>query len=232
MGSLLNLSGHSILPNQVKGDYLVDLGLPSGTLWAKRNIDLRQNDRFAADEYTYEASFFSFGNTDPHYTTNGKFSPYVFDSNTYSVTPGASVPKNTNFGPIYDAARINLGMPWRIPSSQDIKELLNNCIFVDNDDNEIPSETSDKRITGNGGVKCIRLKSKTNGNVIIFPLCGITSTAHDLIYKSLSVHVMSSTKTSTGNGSRTLYVAWNNGRVSESFSYLEEAKVVRPIITP
>ena len=35
----------------------VDLGLPSGNLWATRNIDLTQRNGFARSQYQYECSF-------------------------------------------------------------------------------------------------------------------------------------------------------------------------------
>ena len=62
-------------------DLFVDMGLPSGLLWAKRNLDATQANGFAASEYQYECSFFSWGNTDPHNpTSNDSFAPYSFGS--------------------------------------------------------------------------------------------------------------------------------------------------------
>jgi hypothetical protein len=56
---------------------IVDMGLPSGTLWASRNIDVTQPDGFAASPFQCDCSFFSWGNIDGHNpTSNSSFSPY------------------------------------------------------------------------------------------------------------------------------------------------------------
>jgi len=171
----------------VDTDLYTDMGLPSGVLWAKKNIDITQQNGFAASEFQYECSFCSWGNTDM-YNPNAQNSfagvynwggvnenePY-YEGQPYGSTPGAAL--TANFGPSFDAARRHLGAPWRMPSTEEYKELFDNCDFIDADGNIVSASTSvagtaaDKRITMNGIVG-LRLRSKINGNVIFFPASG------------------------------------------------------------
>lgn len=159
-------------------DLYVDMGLPSGLLWARKNIDATQADGFAASEYQYECSFFSWGNVEPHNpTSNSSFAPYSFgsanDQEPYVSSPGAKIGYPGNAGPSHDAARTILGGPWREPSTDDFAELFNADYtkFIDADGNDIASDTVDKRIALNS-IMGIRLKSKINGNILFFPCAG------------------------------------------------------------
>jgi hypothetical protein len=172
----------------VDTDLYTDMGLPSGVLWAKKNIDITQQNGFAASEFQYECSFCSWGNTDM-YNPNAQNSfagvynwggvnenePY-YEGQPYGSTPGAAL--TADFGPSFDAARRHLGAPWRMPSKEEFKELFDNCDFIDADGNIVSASTSvagtaaDKRITMNGIVG-LRLRSKINGNVIFFPASGL-----------------------------------------------------------
>ncbi len=159
-------------------DLYVDMGLPSGLLWARKNIDATQADGFAASEYQYECSFFSWGNVEPHNpTSNSSFAPYSFgsanDEEPYVSSAGAKIGYPGNAGPSHDAARTILGGSWRMPSTDDFGELFNADYtkFIDADGNDIASDTVDKRITLNS-IMGIRLKSKINGNILFFPCSG------------------------------------------------------------
>ena len=53
------IEGNTVAWNQLlKQGKLVDMGLPSGLLWATCNIDITQDDGFAASPFQYECSFF------------------------------------------------------------------------------------------------------------------------------------------------------------------------------
>ena len=159
-------------------DLFVDMGLPSGLLWARRNIDATQANGFAASEYQYECSFFSWGNTDPHNpTSNSSFAPYSFgsanDQEPYVSSEGAKIGYPGVAGPSHDAARAIAGAPWRMPLTEDFAELFNSSYtkFIDADGNDIASDVTNKLITMNSIVG-IRLKSKINGNTLFFPCSG------------------------------------------------------------
>ena len=166
--------------NQLKdveeSDYWVDMGLPSGTLWAKANIDVETPSGFqevngAISPYTYMCSYFSWGNTDGHNPTNDVFSYDFGTSNdgVYANTAGAGLTDSIPMS--QDAARVNCGAPWRIPSLQDITELFNNCDFVQADGETVISGTN-KLITLNS-VLGVLFKSRNNENTLFLPACGV-----------------------------------------------------------
>lgn len=174
----------------VDSDLFVDMGLPSGVLWAKASIDLTTASKFqevdgAVSPFKYECSFFSWGNTDGHnpsstsafdYNWGGvnEQEPY-YDGQPYGTTPGNTL--TGNIPPSMDAARVNLGAPWRMPTTEEFAELFANIDYIDADGNVVTAETSiaktaaDKRVTVNG-INGLYLRSKINGNRLFFPASG------------------------------------------------------------
>ena len=134
----------------------VDMGLPSGTLWCDRNVGAKSPEDSGA--------FFSWGNTDPHYPNRDNMDwgddddgfDYSFDSDTYEKTAGYKLEGNIDMA--HDAARVNMGEPWQMPTEEQIKELFDNCDWV--------------RKTING-INGYLVTSKINGNIIFFPASGI-----------------------------------------------------------
>ena len=158
-------------------DLWVDMGLSSGVKWAKRNIDLTQPNGFAATEYQYSCTFFSWGNTDGHNpTSNSSFSPYSWGSDNstepYVSSQGARITYPASAAPSFDAARANLGSPWRLPTTGEFAELFANIDFVNANDETIDTTVADKRVSVNG-VLGIRIRSKTNGATLFFPCSGL-----------------------------------------------------------
>ena len=153
-------------------DLYVDMGLPSGVLWAKANIDVTQANGFAASPYQYECSFFSWGNTEGHNPSSTSAFAYNWGSandGPYASTPGAAL--TGNISPSFDAARANLGAPWRMPTRGEFSELFANIDYLDADGNTIASSTTNKLVTYNGVVG-LRLKSKLNSNELFFACSG------------------------------------------------------------
>ena len=157
----------------------VDMGLPSGRLWAIANIDVTTNSGFAEVDgapspYKYECTFFSWGNTDGHNPADASSFTYNWGENNegpYASTPGAQL--TADAGLSFDAARAILGGPWRDPSTDDFAELFNSAYtkFIDANGDDIAAETTNKLVTISGIVG-IRLKSIANGNIIFFPCSG------------------------------------------------------------
>ena len=137
----------------------VDMGLRSGTLWCDRNVGAKSPEDYGA--------FFSWGNTDPHYPNRDNMDwgddddgfDYSFDSDTYEKTAGYKLEGNIDMA--HDAARVNMGEPWQMPTEEQIKELFDNCNWV--------------RKTING-INGYLVTSKINGNVIFFPASGFGGT--------------------------------------------------------
>ena len=181
-GSAWNMVGMlGLEQSQTPTNHLVDMGLPSGLLWADSDIDLTQADKFAASAFQYEKTFFSWGNTDGHNPKDTSSFDYNwggvnaeepwYDGQVYGDTPGNKL--TANMAPSQDAARANLGAPWRMPTTEEFKELFDNCDFVQADGTTvIAAGTTDKRVTVNGVVG-IYLKSKINGNLLFFACSGL-----------------------------------------------------------
>ncbi len=112
------------------GHYYVDLGLPSGTLWATYNVGAS-----ALGEY---GKYFSWGETE---------SKSNYDWNTYQWCSGDKLISNNPESLIKyctdrkdgmvdmtkmlelsdDAAYVNWGQEWRMPTSKEIQELFKKC---------------------------------------------------------------------------------------------------------
>lgn len=165
--------------NQLKGvvesDFWVDMGLPSGLLWAKANIDLTTDSKFQEvngeiSPFTYDCSFFSWGNTDGHNPISDSAFDYDWGSNSsgpYAQTPGAALTGDIPLS--YDAAAVNCGAPWRMPSTEEFAELLDNIDYVDANGDVI---SGTNKLTTVNSITGIRLKSKNNGNILFFPCSG------------------------------------------------------------
>ncbi len=111
----------------------VDLGLPSGLLWATCNVGAKEPWEYGL--------YFSWGNVDGHTKGSG----YDFSETEYASTPGASLPVNSE----YDAARANLGGSWRMPTKDEIKELYGNCTHVWTTQDGVYGMLFTSRINGN-----------------------------------------------------------------------------------
>lgn len=187
-------SGSALTIPEADEDLYVDLGLPSGLLWATRNVDARQKNGFAKSAFEYECSYFSWGNIDPHnLTSNNSFAPWSWgnsdNSDPYISTPGALITYPDSMDDKQNAAKVFCGLSWTIPKRQDFVELIENCVFIDINGNEIPSTQTNKIITlpastGDGFVNGIYLRSKSNGNKIFFPCCGNGSESKINNYKN------------------------------------------------
>ena len=161
-----------------QSDLYVDMGLPSGRLWAIANLDSTTQSGFAEVDgkpspFKYECTFFSWGNTEGHNPISESAFSYDWGTGNdgpYAQTPGAAL--TANAGLSYDAARAILGAPWRDPSTEDFAELFANIDYVQADgETVIDASQANKLVTVNN-ITGIYLKSKINGNLLFFPCSG------------------------------------------------------------
>lgn len=138
-------------------DDMVDMGLPSGTLWCKYNL--------GATTETASGWYFSWGNLDAH----GKGAGYDFSQANYNASAAASIDGNLILA--QDAARANKLGGWMMPSKENFAELFNSDYteFIDANGNVITA--TDKRTTYNSVVGLL-IRSKANGNTLFFPAAG------------------------------------------------------------
>lgn len=140
----------------------VDLGLPSGTLWATCNVGASKpeeyGDYFAWGEtkpkdiyywrtYKYCNGWNNSNDTMTKYSTNSKYGYNGF-------TDG-----KTELDPEDDAATVNWGNGWQMPSIDQFEELIN-------------SDYTTTVWTTLNGVKGRKLTSKSNGNSLFLPAAG------------------------------------------------------------
>lgn len=138
-------------------DGFVDLGLPSGILWAKGNI-VKNGSTYAIGEETDYGAYFSWGNIDGHNEGEG----YNFSSTTYNSTAGKSLTASiASNDAAHDAALACLGSPWHLPTKEHFQELLDN---------------TDREWTTINGVKGYKFMKKTDHSVyVFFPAAGYYS---------------------------------------------------------
>ena len=144
--------GHTIRPVRVKEKTeeheFVDLDLPSGTLWATCNVGAENPEDFG--------DYFAWGETQPKEDYSwGTYFDTEDGGDTfkkYDVGMTAVLPED-------DAATVNWGTEWQMPSYSQIEELINS------------NYTTSKWTTENG-VNGWKITSKSNGNSIFLPAAG------------------------------------------------------------
>lgn len=105
----------------------VDLGLPSGTLWADRNI--------GADSPEGYGDYFAWGETSPKSVYNWSTYKYCngsYDTMTKYCTKSSygTVDYKTVLEAADDAATANWGSNWRMPTDEEQKELNDKCTWT------------------------------------------------------------------------------------------------------
>lgn len=119
----------SALKEESKTAIAVDLGLPSGTLWADRNV--------GADSPEDYGDYFAWGETEPKSTyswSNYKWCNSNYEQLTkyctYSGHGYNGFKDNKNvLEASDDAATQNMGNNWRMPTESEIQELIDKCAW-------------------------------------------------------------------------------------------------------
>ena len=107
----------------------VDLGLPSGLLWAKCNLGANAPEEYGnyyAWGETTQKNEYKWANYQFSNNKNGPFSDYVLDV-TYGTVDHKTVLDLTD-----DAAHAAWGDDWRMPTKEEVAELMNtsNCTWT------------------------------------------------------------------------------------------------------
>lgn len=137
-------------------DY-IDLGLPSGTMWATCNV--------GADKPEDYGLLFQFGRVDgyKYKDNNNQFRTNVQNRQDTDIE---DIPLST-FGKVYkrneildlidDAAHVNMRGKWRMPTEEQLEELVNNTTY---------------KVETINGVKGMSFTSKINSNQLFIPFGG------------------------------------------------------------
>jgi len=145
----IQLSGKGIEP-------WVDLGLPSGTLWATCNVGASSPEDYG--------DYFAWGETAPKDYYN--WSTYKWCNGSYTTLTkyctrsdygyNGFVDNKTELDPEDDAATVNWGPSWRMPTTEQQRELCEKCSSV---------WTTQNGVNG-------RLFTGPNGNTLFLPAAG------------------------------------------------------------
>lgn len=170
------------------GHVFVDLGLPSGLKWAACNIGASGPNDFG--------DYFAWGETTPK-------TSFTEDNYTYHSTPEV-LPL------IDDAAYVNWGAGWRMPTKAEFLELLDNCTWT------LVSENNEYYYVATG----------SNGNSIVFPFAGFYSLGETNNSISSNVRSWLSTTNSSGRANYIwmTYTAKTTGAMSGSLGL-----TIRPV---
>ncbi|MBR6141842.1 MAG: hypothetical protein IKQ37_08810 [Bacteroidaceae bacterium] len=147
----------------------VDLGLPSGTLWATCNVGANSPEEYG--------DYFAWGETEPKDTyswTNYKYCNGSATTLTKYCTNSSSgkVDNITVLEAEDDAATVNWGSGWQMPRDAQIVELYD-------------SNNTTTSWTTQNGVDGLLITSKTNGKTLFLPAAGYWDNA-DLVNAGIS----------------------------------------------
>lgn len=193
------MSGVGETPSNV---IAVDLGLPSGTLWANMNV--------GATSSSDDGLYFAYGETTGY--TSDTSDGHVFNWANYKYCNGTNtsiwkycttsksgaVDDKTTLEPKDDAAHENWGDGWRIPTKADMQELLDN---------------TQKYFYRNKGVWVLQLTGKNN-NMIEIPLSGNRYNS-TISGQGTTARYWTSTVRLTADGNTEAYTLWalQNGTI-------------------
>ena len=141
--------------NNTKLYQYVDLGLPSGTLWAVMNVGATKPEElgslFAWGETSPKQFVYEWGTYKWCHIDGFNLTKYCYNS-SYGI-----VDYKTELAPADDAAYVNWGSSWRMPRKEQIEELISYCTW--------------QRTTLNG-VKGFLVSSNNNNNSMFLPAVG------------------------------------------------------------
>ena len=192
----------------IDGHKFVDLGLPSGLLWAETNIGAA----LAADDGDY----FAWGET----KSKSKYSwgTYAYgdddDLSKYNSTDGLVSLESSD-----DAATVNWGSSCRMPTESEFDELLNssNCTW-----------SWSTRIASDGSsISGYEVTSVSNGNTIFLPASGFRN--GESLYNHGSVGIYWSSTRYSSNANYAYYLYFYSGYHSTYSYYRYYGRPVRPV---
>lgn len=200
----------NVAENESENGYeYVDLGLPSGIKWATCNVGANSPEEYG--------DYFAWGETKPK---------DYYDWSTYKWCNGSmdnltKYCKDPDYGTVDnktvldladDAAHANWGGAWRMPTSEEQRELLNNCTLTWTKVNGVNGYT----VTG------------PNGNSVFLPAAGYRNNSVLDDAGSSAYYWSSSLDTRLSCDAYALHFYSNNEDWSDFFRYY--GRSVRPVL--
>ena len=129
--------------------HMIDLGMPSGTLWSCCNVETDHPENQSPTNY---GGYYAWGETETKAICN--WSTYAHCDGTKETCHDLGTDIS---GTEYDVAHVKWGGSWRMPMKEQCQELVDNCTYT---------------WTTVNGVKGGMFTSKQNGNSIFLPAAG------------------------------------------------------------
>lgn len=179
----------------------VDLGLPSGTLWATCNLGAKK-----PSDYGY---YIYWGETDQrsNYSLSGS---QIYDKDIPTMRSENIIDQYFNLTSRYDAATVLWGDDWRMPTSDEINELLRYCTYQWTE------------VNGSNGIK---FTSSKNGHQIFLPCAGMKRDNEDVMVGTKGYYIGA-----TANGDNTacgIYLAQDDVRSSSTL--INRGRTIRAV---
>lgn len=188
----------------INGYAYVDLGLPSGLKWATYNVGtsspFQYGDYYAWGETTTKSSY-NESNSETYDLDDDELESYGYVDGKGNLTSS------------HDAARANWGSTWRMPTDEEVEELVENCYFT--------------HTTGSNGDGC--KVTGPNGNSIFLPCAGYRD-GTSLYGEKSSGHYLSSTLVDMNGWMYELHISnyhYGHGEVWYNERYYGQS--VRPV---
>ena len=195
----------------INGHKFVDLGLPSGLLWAATNIGAKT----AADDGNY----YAWGETEPHSSNTYGWPSYKYGTSYSNMTKYNKTDNKTTLDKEDDAAYVNWGTSCRMPTKDEFGELLNseNCTWTWTS----MTTSSDSSIRG------YKVTSVTNGNYIFLPASGYRDNGYLKNHGSLGDYWSSTLNSVNSYGASYLHIF--SGSYYQLNDYRFYGLTVRPV---
>ena len=192
-------------PNKHENHDWVDLGL--SVKWATCNVGANAPEEFG--------DYFAWGETKPK---------SVYDWNTYKWYNSSSGTLTKYTGSMNDnkwvldleddAAHVNWGGAWRMPTEAEVSELIEKCTWI---------------WTTQNGVNGCKVTSKTNGNSIFLPAAGSRSYSDFCNVGSTGFYLSSSLYTSDSYNAYFLHF-YSGNAMRDYINRGDYAHTVRPVV--
>lgn len=174
---------------------VVDLGL--SVYWASCNLGAEKPEEYG--------EYYAWGETKPKSSYSEENYSY-YDSNTAQYIDIGSDISGTE----YDAATVNLGSDWRMPTKSEMQELVNKCSW------------EWTQINGNNGYKV----TGTNGNSIFLPAAG-QGYYNYVSVENVWLNIWSATIHNTSSAYRLIGASSYKGEISGDSKYFGQS--IRPV---
>ena len=208
-GALALLFAACSSAEQADGHEYIDLGLPSGTLWATCNV--------GANSPEENGDYFAWGETQPK---------HVYNWETYKLCEGdfrsmtkyctelyyGTIDNKTTLELSDDAANVNWGGSWRMPTYEEFDELRTECTW---------KWTTKKGVAG-------RKVTGPSGNSIFLPATGSYKESSLREFGKYGNYWCSSLDTDDSN--RAYYMSFGKKYVFWYQTYRQYAYTIRPVM--